>query len=228
MRHGVECYHVSDWEISTHTPHTGCDKYKKIRSLIDKISTHTPHTGCDGQHGTYTERQKISTHTPHTGCDGASFEKSMSRVDFNSHTPHGVRRVVDFLCRLYFGFQLTHPTRGATTFREVHTVADKFQLTHPTRGATKLFLMSSNLFGNFNSHTPHGVRPVLYPRFLRHLYFNSHTPHGVRHYNVPAGHKFTEISTHTPHTGCDFLFLHIIHISLLFQLTHPTRGATVR
>ena len=82
--------------------------------------------------------------------------------------------------------------------------------------------------GNFNSHTPHGVRPKCAPVLQQAANFNSHTPHGVRlnhstndlivgsfqltHPTRGATDRFLSeksyfyISTHTPHTGCDLLF----------------------
>ena len=146
----------------------------------------------------------ISTHTPHTGCDNRSLKRSRYTEDFNSHTPHGVRRVDFSHSDCCTGFQLTHPTRGATKERWVrlglrtlfqlthptrgatlsiarsHFWGLKFQLTHPTRGATSQALEAEKAANNFNSHTPHGVRPHLCPTKRRQVHFNSHTPHGVR------------------------------------------------
>ncbi len=101
------------------------------------ISTHTPHTGCDNDIIDKVTLNRISTHTPHTGCDTITVNPHDAEEDFNSHTPHGVRhrkaaeKVEDKIisthtphtgCDLtvpvaqsnFFGFQLTHPTRGAT------------------------------------------------------------------------------------------------------------------
>ena len=120
--------------ISTHTPHTGCD-FGLARELgINRdISTHTPHTGCDDVLATKTEDVRISTHTPHTGCDAQS------------------------KCRPFpdFQFQLTHPTRGATSgLYLVIWSAILFQLTHPTRGATdSIELLDLDL--SISTHTPH-------------------------------------------------------------------------
>ena len=123
------------------------------------ISTHTPHTGCDSPETQRNILCKISTHTPHTGCDCCACEARAYRVEF----------------------QLTHPTRGATMkmLKSIEYIA--FQLTHPTRGATKCLKTHFKLILNFNSHTPHGVRPI------------------------PPMPPVTppKISTHTPHTGCD-------------------------
>ena len=82
------------------------------------ISTHTPHTGCDRKKKAFTEMEvEISTHTPHTGCD----------------VGHILGRPVKL------EFQLTHPTRGATVIITFMMLLPIFQLTHPTRGATLHF-----------------------------------------------------------------------------------------
>ena len=57
------------FEISTHTPHTGCDANRRHDNATCKISTHTPHTGCDTENVAGIVGMGISTHTPHTGCD---------------------------------------------------------------------------------------------------------------------------------------------------------------
>ena len=51
------------------------NKYNK------EISTHTPHTGCDGKGLRKKVLQKmISTHTPHTGCDLLFFFHNQDRI----------------------------------------------------------------------------------------------------------------------------------------------------
>ena len=103
-------------------------------------------------------------------------------MDFNSHTPHGVR----------------------------------------------LLLWHSPPYpDNFNSHTPHGVRLLFWDFPKRLIHFNSHTPHGVRRFDTYGVHVFAGISTHTPHTGCDIAAVSAAQLAIVFQLTHPTRGATL-
>ena len=123
--------------------------------------------------------------------------------NFNSHTPHGVRRLSLTALRMSEQFQLTHPTRGATPFAVLSQPFGAFQLTHPTRGATDNFSEFIENYRNFNSHTPHGVRPFFKLCDFKFRYFNSHTPHGVRLLDKWLKAVNTKISTHTPHTGCD-------------------------
>ena len=123
----------------------------------------------------------FNSHTPHGVRLESATDEQRNNLDFNSHTPHGVRLVYGrntfhqrqisthtphtgcdrdgaFHCLTLDGFQLTHPTRGATRCYRSPEGNGRFQLTHPTRGATRLH------FGN---------------------------------------RSLTFISTHTPHTGCD-------------------------
>ena len=123
-----------------------------------KISTHTPHTGCDIQKVHPTASSGISTHTPHTGCDTGGFRQACGVCNFNSHTPHGVRRFLRSFFSPPFKFQLTHPTRGATSsehFKPSGTNA--FQLTHPTRGATALTASDVGAVGFQLTHPTRGA-----------------------------------------------------------------------
>ena len=174
--------------ISTHTPHTECDyKGNTQISLFDTISTHTPHTECDS---TY----KIV------------FDEFQQSPDFNSHTPHGVRRPLRTLNRLQGRFQLTHPTRSAT-------------------GNTRLF---SRPHHYFNSHTPHGVRQKKLAELESVQKISTHTPHTECDIKNPRPVLAApNISTHTPHTECDCSPNSKKDLYTRFQLTHPTRSATL-
>ena len=124
-------------EISTHTPHTGCDIDPDKTANPDDISTHTPHTGCDYWAVADLSDGTISTHTPHTGCD-VNYGVSVRRHDnFNSHTPHGVRRYSMFDSTLapYISTHTPHTGCDSSQLRARPNVI-QFQLTHPTRGAT--------------------------------------------------------------------------------------------
>ena len=214
-------------EISTHTPHTGCDVilFKADLHCLQFQLTH-PTRGATQNTISSSSSSVISTHTPHTGCDMKSAETSIKSLLF----------------------QLTHPTRGATLHDETPLCVCLFQLTHPTRGATAVHHRNYTMFPNFNSHTPHGVRrgrsnsPSDFFQFqLTHptrgatgstdknrtkIFISTHTPHtgcdtkGLKKKNAKC------ISTHTPHTGCDTNRVGKQTAQEQFQLTHPTRGAT--
>ncbi len=130
-------------KISTHTPLAGCD-YERIANSYrnSSISTHTPLAGCDDESGlievkgttfqlTHPSRgatQKkymnkirhttISTHTPLAGCDLRRCLSFHAECHFNSHTPRGVRRGIgSSALPAVRSFQLTHPSRGATSIK---------------------------------------------------------------------------------------------------------------
>ena len=123
--------------------------------------------------------------------------------NFNSHTPHGVRHVFAFICRNDPNFN-SHTPHGV----RLHSFLYFFRLLY------------------FNSHTPHGVRHGQIPHCIPFRHFNSHTPHGVRQRSSTFSPKLCAISTHTPHTGCDLPPSAAVSRLSVFQLTHPTRGAT--
>ncbi len=80
---------------------------------------------------------------------------------------------------------------------------------------------------NFNSHTPHGVRlRVGHSPYYSVVDFNSHTPHGVRPDHWGCATDSINFNSHTPH-GVRRIFVNSIWIIYRFQLTHPTRGATI-
>ena len=124
-------------------------------------------------------------------------------------------------------FQLTHPTRGATLNAKKWCEENEISTHTPHTGCDSRVEAISGATGDFNSHTPHGVRLESATDEQRNnLDFNSHTPHGVRLvYGRNTFHQ-RQISTHTPHTGCDRDgAFHCLTLDG-FQLTHPTRGAT--
>ncbi len=175
-------------------------------------------------------------------------------VYFNSHTPCGVRHVnINQPAKKNRKFQLTHPMWGATTQTSLAFSLSVFQLTHPMWGATisgqrtnrtrristhtphvgcdSLVSDVSMLPDNFNSHTPCGVRQIIFSAKTGTENFNSHTPCGVRQFksnenNSKNTFQLTHpmwgatvyhhssfpaltISTHTPHVGCDWYVIRI-------------------
>ena len=102
-------------EVSIHAPREGCDEF--------------PRRGEGGKH--------VSIHAPREGCDFAPLGRGSRSPSFNSRTPGGVRleihRYLDFSV---FGFQFTHPGRGATKGGEASRAREV----------------------GFNSRTPGGVR----------------------------------------------------------------------
>ena len=79
---------------------------------------------------------------------------------------------------------------------------------------------------NFNPRTPCGVRLVAKPMTISTCDFNPRTPCGVRQEMARVIDWLVDISIHAPHAGCDKRILLSFISSLLFQSTHPMRGAT--
>ena len=123
---------------------------------------------------------------------------------FNSRTPCGVRP--QKACRRAGdGGVSIHAPRAGCDARSpaTHTSLTRFQFTHPVRGATSQMLFLSLCLCCFNSRTPCGVRHPSSRASTSRICFNSRTPCGVRH---PA--------------------VLVTLVNLMFQFTHPVRGAT--
>ena len=99
-------------------------------------------------------------------------------------------------------FQFTHPVRGATRTNEIIDKQAEFQFTHPVRGATKVSL-SDAVAWRVSIHAPRAGCDRI-TSWGRHsaLSFNSRTPCGVR-----------------------LLVGAVAAYLLVFQFTHPVRGA---
>ena len=111
-----KCVSAVEPNISTHTPHTGCDLIASLMSQQQEAFQLThPTRGATPVQNAMQISLQISTHTPHTGCD----------------------QQVQAMNNKEFEFQLTHPTRGATQTEKDRYTKRQFQLTHPTRGATE-------------------------------------------------------------------------------------------
>ena len=146
-------------------------------------------------------------------------------------------------------FQSTHPARGATGQGRIVTGRLTFQSTHPARGATATCWRRPFLAANFNPRTPRGVRrgngrlhrrreaisihapregcdSASAPSTAQSGHFNPRTPRGVRRLLLLFCFKFQVISIHAPREGCDRGLQQRLWLWLLFQSTHPARGAT--
>ena len=64
-------------------------------------------------------------------------------------------------------------------------------------------------------------------RSRRTLDFNPRTPCGVRPPQPSPPQPSPKISIHAPLAGCDFCSFYILQYFLVFQSTHPLRGATL-
>ena len=147
----------------------------------------------------------VSIHAPREGCDATNANTDATKASFNSRTPGGVRHQ-----------------------------AGKSQQTE---------------IESFNSRTPGGVRhPEVGVSKYQAFGFNSRTPGGVRLDNKRAQTRYLNVSIHAPREGCDICKISLFLLKssfnsrtpggvrlrldlllvrrLLFQFTHPGRGAT--
>ena len=119
----------------------------------------------------------------------------------------------------------------------------------PLAGCDASSISSSAVSRDFNPRTPCGVRRRADPSAYRAWYFNPRTPCGVRRRHLPRGRKtayfnprtpcgvrlmgttdqgwYRIISIHAPLAGCDLHIGPFTVTIIVFQSTHPLRGATI-
>ena len=171
----------------------------------------------------------ISIHAPREGCDWRQPVAFSVRSDFNPRTPRGVRR------------------SGLTRW----AISQVFQSTHPARGATVLALLREGRPVLISIHAPReGCDFMEVNRILMGLNISIHAPReGCDGTRRRAGTSCSTISIHAPREGCDLLLLtsgppapHFnprtprgvrpsaaaatASSTMVFQSTHPARGAT--
>ena len=217
--------------ISIHAPHAGCDSSTCFASsFAASISIHAPHAGCDLRRRCLPRSRNISIHAPHAGCDlKPSLFCVLLDKHFNPRTPCGVRREPELASRKQFCISIHAPHAGCdAAIKRALGFAVTFQSTHPMRGATQSVSPNPGQGRHFNPRTPCGVR--------RHgnikttspsTYFNPRTPCGVRLAAPPPASRFC--ANFNPRTPCGvrpILGAFWTMIRLIFQSTHPMRGAT--
>ena len=214
--------------ISIHAPREGCDGITAVYEELEQVfqSTH-PARGATGRTEQASKTDEISIHAPREGCD-------RTRPDCN--------RTADI--------SIHAPREGCDSDVLAQALPGReFQSTHPARGATRQWQTTSTQGSYFNPRTPRGVRQI---RGGRHLarrpisihapregcdsasapstaqsgHFNPRTPRGVRRLLLLFCFKFQVISIHAPREGCDRGLQQRLWLWLLFQSTHPARGAT--
>ena len=145
----------------------------------------------------------ISIHAPLAGCDAAKLSKYWKYFDFNPRTPCGVRRDCGPLDSDPEEFQSTHPLRGATKFRQIHSIHNTFQSTHPLRGATQTIQTASDQRRFQSTHPLRGATRESDSHDNSNIFQSTHPLRGATKKSRRPALKF------------------------LFQSTHPLRGATV-
>ena len=105
-------------DFNSHTPHGVRQLFLNLCLRLFNFNSHTPHgVRPESEIDFVVPLMDFNSHTPH-GVRLTDFKQSAELGHhFNSHTPHGVRPLLVSSAVLIFGFQLTHPTRGATSIR---------------------------------------------------------------------------------------------------------------
>ena len=137
------------------------------------------------------------------GCD-FSLQQKTSPISISIHAPIvGCDFYLTDYHLLYYLFQSTHPSWGATFVKIFQDFIKQFQSTHPSWGATSGIIRTNIKIMNFNPRTHRGVRQI-------YAYLYS----GVCVFQ----------STH-PSWGATVKPVRFAN-SLWFQSTHPSWGAT--
>ena len=145
-------------------------------------------------------------------------------------------------------FQSTHPLRGATGRTMRKSIRFFISIHAPLAGCDTSPQMTGIALSDFNPRTPCGVRLLVIivhraagvisiyaplagcdaappSRRADAGYFNPRTPCGVRHRRGAAPRRRQDFNPRTP-CGVRRLFLCFARKGVLFQSTHPLRGAT--
>ena len=149
-------------------------------------------------------QNRISIHAPLAGCDPLSAAPLK--------TP--------------FGFQSTHPLRGATARLSTSaTRSRRFQSTHPLRGAT-VPPFSASCVALISIHAPLAGCDLtqIKNQLLRAI--SIHAPLAGCDFFLAANCASREISIHAPLAGCDTILRPFSVTAPAVQSTHPLRGAT--
>ena len=106
---------------STH-PLRGATQVLRLTELLSLVfqSTH-PLRGATPRRTANRSGFPISIHAPLAGCDSSMLRSRYLKLYFNPRTPCGVRRLKSSGVPLPKLFQSTHPLRGATSARLLHT-----------------------------------------------------------------------------------------------------------
>ena len=239
--------------ISIHAPREGCDVHIFRHRGCPVISIHAPREGCDLSVSNSPMRKSyFNPRTPRGVRHGETCQRTRAGCYFNPRTPRGVRqrlwvwlhppppisihapregcdRLSGHVCGRVLVFQSTHPARGATTVR-LNLDADCYISIHAPREGCDKSKNYCMVVRTISIHAPReGCDLVIdSPLLLTLLYFNPRTPRGVRPAIRSSFFLYQLISIHAPREGCDKVFVCAPFHLLIFQSTHPARGATRR
>ena len=145
----------------------------------------------------------ISIHAPLAGCDRRPCPSENLLIDFNPRTPCGVRPIPVTKLNNIFGFQPTHPLRGATMIRYNYVKQFMISIHAPLAGCDLHSSRGTGTVRNFNPRTPCGVRPSDTAALTPFLAFQSTHPLRGATVSQAQGFRDEAISIHAPLAGCD-------------------------
>ena len=155
---------TSDFLISTHAPLAGRDGREKRHHMIDVISTHAPLAGRDCDGWAYDKKVGISTHAPLAGRDFAIKVRKKVIQHFNPRAPCGARRaLVPYSQTLQPAFQPTRPLRGATLSAPFSFVINSISTHAPLAGRDQRHCRSISGEEFISTHAPLAGRDTAPP-----------------------------------------------------------------
>ena len=194
----------------------------------------------------------ISIHAPLAGCDPGLLLLLFFGIKISIHAPlAGCDRRTLVIPSSFDGFQSTHPLRGATLLCLRRAKNKRISIHAPLAGCDKPPNQAQVKIFYFNPRTPCGVRPPSPPQSSKLRSFQStHPLRGATEQILLKAINDGHISIHAPLAGCDCLASarnrHRLSISIhaplagcdvgwvsfdlayiVFQSTHPLRGATI-
>ena len=193
-----------------------------VTFLFDPFQSTHPLRGATDPAADLADEGGISIHAPLAGCDSIGRIKIPMHSNFNPRTPCGVRQEES---KPSYDFSKYFNPRTPCGVRQNHRISENgyfgFQSTHPLRGAT-LCGSSTVLRVTISIHAPlAGCDCVLCATSQHRSYFNPRTPCGVRRVDVTNRKAMTPISIHAPLAGCDINLFRITRISFHFNPRTP-------
>ena len=190
----------------------------------------------------------VSIHAPREGCDVTFSTSRLCVSGFNSRTPGGVRHARDIADTEYWLFQFTHPGRGATHLSGQWRERWK-SFNSRTPGGVRRGKSVRASHPEVSIHAPReGCDWQFVKRNGFSLSVSIHAPREGCDDDTHTWRAGGEVSIHAPREGCDLGVISIqVGLScfnsrtpggvrrlvsqtllslLLFQFTHPGRGAT--
>ena len=194
-------------KISIHAPLAGRDKSASASARCSaRFQSTRPLRGATLLEAFIFNRLTISIHAPLAGRDHDESGRIYVHRNFNPRAPCGARRFgIEIGRRLCEVFQSTRPLRGATLTPPRPAVSPADFNPRAPCGARRCDVERRDVGQNISIHAPLAGRDIFTDTSASSSrYFNPRTPCGVRH-----------------------LAVNDTAIGLVFQSTHPLRGATL-